>query len=69
MIVAQTLLWAGKLWLLAGSVTAAAFLLVGIDRFDPGARRAYAFRPLLIPAILLLWPLVLLRWAAASRSG
>ena len=49
-------------WLILGAVVAAAFLLFGIDRIDGDARGAYAFRPLLVPGILLIWPLVLLRW-------
>nr|WP_239479756.1 hypothetical protein [Actibacterium sp. 188UL27-1] len=39
-----------------------AFLFIGIDRIDEDARGAYIFRPLLVPAILLIWPLVLWRW-------
>ena len=45
-----------------GAASALVFLLWGLDRIDPAARGAYAFRPLLIPGIVLLWPLVLLRW-------
>lgn len=59
---AALLVWLGKLWLYAGAATAAAFLLFGIDRVDAQARRSYTFRPLLVPGILLLWPLVLWRW-------
>ena len=50
-----------------GLAVAGAFLLFGIERVDAGARRAYAFRPLLIPGCIVLWPLVLARWAAAER--
>lgn len=60
---------AGRLWVLAGLLTAAAFLGFGIDRVDPAARGAFAFRPLLVPGVLLLWPLVLWRWAALERRG
>ena len=49
-------------WLWIGAAVAAVFLLWGIDRIDAGARGAYVFRPLLVPGILLLWPLVLWRW-------
>jgi hypothetical protein len=41
---------------------ALAFILAGIDRHDPAARGAYAFRPLLLPGLTLLWPVVLARW-------
>jgi hypothetical protein len=38
------------------------FLLFGLPRRDPGAVGAYAFRPLLLPGLIALWPLVLWRW-------
>jgi hypothetical protein len=67
--VAATAVEAGRLWVGAGLLTAAAFLGFGIDRVDPAARGAWAFRPLLAPGIVLLWPLVLWRWAALERRG
>lgn len=60
---AAALIGAAGAWGIAGLAVAAAFLLVGLDRIDPAARGAYAFRPLLVPGIVLLWPVVLLRWA------
>jgi hypothetical protein len=45
-----------------------AFILVGVDRIDPAARGAIAFRPLLLPGTVLLWPLVLARWIALERK-
>ncbi len=53
----------------AGLVLALAFLLWGIDRIDPTAAGAYAFRPLLLPGLVLLWPLVAIRWATLARRG
>jgi hypothetical protein len=50
-----------------GMAVAVAFLLLGLDRIDPAARGAYAFRPLLLPGLVLLWPLVLWRWWALAR--
>lgn len=55
-------LLAAKLWLCVGGLVALPFLTFGIDRLDEDARGAYVFRPLLVPAILLIWPLVLWRW-------
>ena len=49
-------------WLMLGAIIAAVFLIFGIDRIDEDARGAYVFRPLLVPGILLIWPLVLWRW-------
>jgi hypothetical protein len=51
-----------------GAVVALAFLTVGIERVDPAARGAYAFRPLLLPGVILLWPLVLWRWWRLERD-
>ena len=46
-----------------GLIAGIAFLVRGIERVDPGARGAHAFRPLLLPGCVLLWPLILFRWA------
>ena len=43
-------------------MTALVFLGWGIDRIDEDARGAYVFRPLLVPGVLLIWPVVLWRW-------
>ena len=51
-----------------GLAVAAAFLLIGIDRVDPAARGAYAVRPLLVPGLVMLWPLVLIRWVQLARG-
>ena len=45
-----------------GLLVGLAFLVFGLDRLDPAAVGAYAFRPLLLPGLALLWPLVLWRW-------
>jgi len=59
----------GRYYLIAGGVVAALFLAIGIDRVEPSARGAYAFRPLLIPGICLIWPLVLYRWLVLEKHG
>lgn len=51
-----------------GMAVGVAFLLLGLDRADPAARGAYAFRPLLLSGLVLLWPLVLWRWRALARG-
>lgn len=51
-----------KIWGWIGAGVALLFLTIGIDRIDEDARGAYVFRPLLIPGILVIWPLVLWRW-------
>ena len=62
MTTAGLLVWMASLWLYAGAIVATLFLLFGIGRIDESARGSFTFRPLLVPGILLLWPLVLWRW-------
>ena len=62
MAVAALVIDAVRLWLIAGAAVAAIFLTIGMDRIDEDAQGAYVFRPLLIPGVLLIWPLVLWRW-------
>ena len=52
-----------------GMAVAVAFLLLGLDRVDPAARGAYAFRPLLLPGLVLLWPVVVWRWRAHAGDA
>ena len=54
-------------WLVVGVVAGVAFLFLGIDHIDPAARGSYAFRPMLMPGLVLLWPYVLVRWFALAR--
>jgi len=62
MDIAQLLVMAMQTWGIIGALVAAVFLTIGMDRIDEDARGAYIFRPLLIPGVLLIWPLVLWRW-------
>jgi hypothetical protein len=50
----------------AGVAVGLAVLLFGLEKLDPASRGAYAHRPLLLPGLALLWPLVLWRWARAA---
>jgi len=59
---ASMLLTLAEYWLWAGAAVALAFLTIGIDRIDEDARGTYIFRPLLVPGVMMLWPLVLWRW-------
>lgn len=56
-------------YLIVGLGVAAVFLTVGIGRVSPDARGAYVFRPLLVPGIAFLWPLVIVRWIALERGA
>lgn len=65
---AELIVHAATLYVLAGAVVAAVFLLFGVDRIDPQARGAYTFRPVVAPGVVLLWPLVLHRWITLERQ-
>jgi hypothetical protein len=56
------------IYLTIGIVVGAVFLFLGIDHIDPAARGSYAFRPLLLPGLTLLWPIVAVRWFTLSRT-
>jgi hypothetical protein len=56
-------------YLACGAVFAVAFHALGLARVDPAARGAGpGFRLLVTPGIVALWPLLLLRWRAASSG-
>ncbi len=59
---AETLILLVQIWGGIGVVVSIAFLTVGLSQIDEDARGAVTFRPLLLPGILVLWPLVLWRW-------
>jgi hypothetical protein len=65
--VAALIIDAVLVYAVIGAALALIFLLWGIDRIDPAATGAYAFRPLLFPGMVLLWPLVAARWIALER--
>ncbi len=57
-----------RLYLEIGVVVALALLFL-VGRLDHGARGAYWFRPLLLPAAALLWPWVAIRLLRAFLPG
>lgn len=68
MLSAALLVDLARLWLWAGAAVALPFLLWGVGRVEPNARGAWAFRPLLVPGLILLWPLVLWRWVVLEAD-
>jgi hypothetical protein len=65
---AVNLLTFGMWYLYAGGVVAIVFLTFGLNQMDENARGAWIFRPLLIPGVLLIWPLVLWRWFVLKQG-
>ena len=68
MAVAADVLAIVEAWLYGGLVVAAAFLAFGLDKVDESARGAFIFRAVLVPGIVLLWPVVLWRWVILARG-
>ena len=64
---ALTLVHLATIYLAIGAIVATAFLFIGIDQVDPAARGSYAFRPLLLPGVTLLWPYTAARWFILFR--
>lgn len=58
-----------KIWGGIGAVVAIGFLVVGIDRIDDAAHDSYMFRLLLIPGIIMLWPIVVWRWRVLEKNN
>lgn len=68
MAAAEALLAVATWWLYIGLVVAVLFLAFGLDRVDESARGAYVFRVMLIPGLILIWPIALYRWAILARG-
>ena len=52
----------------AFAVFALAFLVLGLTRIDNGAKGAgLAFRLLILPGLIALWPLMLIRWISGGQ--
>lgn len=65
----MSVLWAQRLvellaaYCLLGLLFAIPFVIVGVGRIDPAARSApWAFRLLILPGTVALWPLLAWRW-------
>ncbi|MEN0066742.1 MAG: hypothetical protein AAGA48_31715 [Myxococcota bacterium] len=59
---AELILWAGGGWLAIGLAVGIPFVLFGVTRIDAGAGGSWTFRPLILPGVAALWPIVLLWW-------
>lgn len=54
-------------YLSAGLLFAGPFVWRGVERIDPVARQGtWGFRVLILPGVVLLWPLLAVRWTRGS---
>lgn len=55
------------IYLACGLVFAMAFVFAGVKRMDPHAvSGSRGFRGIIVPGVMLLWPLLLKRWAGGA---
>lgn len=68
--VAEMILSAAGAYVLAGLVFALLFLVFGLRRVDAlAADGSSAFKALILPGIVGLWPIILLLWLNALATG
>lgn len=65
---AAAILMTGQIYLYLGLAVAAVFLLWGVDRVEPNAHGSWLVRPMLVPGVTLIWPLVLWRWYRLEKK-
>lgn len=67
MVVASAMLWLLAVYVAVGAIVGIAFVCVGVGRVEPAARGAgVAFRLVILPGCVGLWPVVLVKWRSAS---
>ena len=69
MIVAESIVLIAQIYSVIGLVIALMFISFGLGRVELAARGAFLFRLQIIPGLVLLWPIVIVRWIALERSG
>ncbi|QUS56481.1 hypothetical protein [Pseudovibrio brasiliensis] len=69
MVVAESIILIAQIYCVIGLIVALAFITIGLGRIELAARGAFLFRLQIIPGLILLWPIVIVRWVALERSG
>lgn len=67
-MLAQNIVYGVEIYLWIGAATTVLFILFGLERVEPNSKGSYAFRALLIPGLIGLWPLVLVRWFILEKE-
>ena len=63
MLTATLIVWLITFYFGAGVLFALPFLVTGISRIDPNAKESrLAFRLIIAPGVVALWPFLLMRW-------
>ncbi len=69
MVVAEIIILIAQIYCVIGFFVAIVFITIGLGRVELAARKAYLFRLQILPGLILLWPIVIVRWVALERSG
>lgn len=58
------------IYLAAGFVFAIPFAIKGVTKIDEAAHRSgWGFRLIIIPGVIVFWPLLLKKWMAATKKS
>jgi hypothetical protein len=68
--IAEKVLYVAGMYLAAGVMFALLFFAIGLRRVDATAANGLlGFKVLILPGVIVLWPLLLALWLAASANG
>jgi len=63
------MLFATELYLIAGFLFSLAFIFWGLASFDPDAKgTGPIFRILIFPGLVVLWPIIFVKWIKKGRD-
>lgn len=69
MIILKLILAAAALYLILGLLFALLFIIKGVEKVDEGAHGgSLGFRIIIIPGIMVFWPLLLKKWIKISKQ-
>ena len=69
MFIVTTILIIVAMYLAAGLIFAIPFVLKGVTQIDEGAIGSkWGFRVIIIPGVMVFWPLLLKKWMKASKK-
>jgi hypothetical protein len=69
-LIAETILLICLLYMVCGLVIGIPFVIRGVERIDPAAcGTSIAFRLLILPGSIALWPVIATKWWKAAKRG
>ena len=67
--IVRFLLWVVFIYLGCGAIFTIAFQAKGINKIDEGAHgSSWGFRIIIIPCVIVFWPLLLSKWMKAKKE-